>query len=153
MGFNGTMTASLDLSGSNKLFSVESRNQVDEDYFYFIRLCSYNSNTTYIDPNTNFTAFKTSCVDNGKSSFDYGLKKFVSINAQDISLQIKSFNGDIIEQNGHMCIRNLGISYLYQNRFKIIDDDFYYTKGKPFRFYRKPYFYDDKNVQLYLNQN
>jgi hypothetical protein len=48
------MAVILDLSGSNKLFSVETRNKLQDEIFYFIRLCSYNSNSTNM--------FDTVCV-------------------------------------------------------------------------------------------
>ena len=120
MGLNGTMTVVLDLSGSNKLFSVETRNKLTDEIFYFIRLCSYNSNSTKM--------FDTVCIDNGKTSLNYGLKKFITINSPDSNLKIKSFYGDIIQQNGHVCIRNLGIEYLFENSFKILSEN--YTIGK-----------------------
>jgi hypothetical protein len=112
LGFNGTWSVSLDLSGSNKLFSVETRNKLEDEFFYFVRLCSYNSNSTNM--------FETLCVDNRKSSLNYGLKKFITINSPNSDLQIKSFYGETIQKNdGHVCIRNFGINFLFENRFRI----------------------------------
>jgi hypothetical protein len=116
VGSNGTSHASLDLSGTRALFSVESRCEPQDTLCYFMRLCSYDTANKFQEENV--------CVDAGNLNKDlFSLKHFASlsrieqVSESEIPLKIlstfriQSFYGDFGQYNGTNCIQNLAINY------------------------------------------
>jgi hypothetical protein len=115
VGSNGTSHASLDLSGTRALFSVESRCEPQDTLCYFMRLCSYDTTKKFQEENV--------CVDAGNLNKDlFSLKHFASLNRQRFgyddsakiiaTFRIQSFYGDFNQYNGNNCIQNLAINYI-----------------------------------------
>ena len=82
---------------------LETRNKLQDEIFYSIRLCSYNSNSTNM--------FDTVCVDNEKLD------------------------------DGHICLRNLGINFLFENRFRIPGENETIVMYSFYLIYELNYFY------------